>query len=367
MTAAILLVDDEPYVSHAIRRALRSHDYRFLSATSADDALAILRHEAVDVIVSDEEMPGTPGSVLLTQVRQQFPDVERLILSGHASVEATIRAINEAQVFKFLTKPCEPDELACSIDQALAAREVRRALEARSAPDPEVHRQFTEALDHLKVWFQPIFGVGSGVVAHEVLMRSMHEALPSPIDMIAAATRLDRQYDLDRRVRTLVAERVGSATPPTRLFINLLPSSLSDDQLVDDDPLLPFSEHVVLEVTERASLASVGDVANRIEGLRRVGYRIALDDLGAGYAGLSSFALLSPDIVKFDMDMVRNVDQSDTQIQLIRSMLRVCGDLGVETVAEGIETVAEMKTLTALGCTYYQGFLLGKPAPDFTS
>jgi two-component system probable response regulator PhcQ len=118
--ATILFVDDEPNVTDALRRALRREPYEFLTATSGGAALKILEGQYVDVVVSDEQMPGMSGSVFLSMVRKQFPHTIRMILSGQASLEAAVRAINEGQVHRFFLKPCNPTDLAFTIQQALS-------------------------------------------------------------------------------------------------------------------------------------------------------------------------------------------------------------------------------------------------------
>ena len=118
--ATILLVDDEPNITDALKRALRREPYEFLTATSGTAALQLLERLQVDVVVSDEQMPGMSGSEFLTIVRKQFPDTIRMILSGQASLEAAVRAINEGEVYRFFLKPCNPTDLIFTIQQALA-------------------------------------------------------------------------------------------------------------------------------------------------------------------------------------------------------------------------------------------------------
>jgi len=115
----ILLVDDEPSVTEAMKRSLRREPFEFLTATSARAALDILAARPVDVVISDEQMPGMPGSQLLTLVRQKYPRAVRMILSGQASLEAAVRAINEGEVHRFFLKPCNPVDLIHSVRQAL--------------------------------------------------------------------------------------------------------------------------------------------------------------------------------------------------------------------------------------------------------
>src|ERR1700730_1590436 len=118
--ATILFVDDEPNVTDALKRALRREPYEFLIATSAAAAQDLLERQHGDVVVSEEQMPGLSGSVFLSMVRKQFPHTIRMILSGQASLEAAVRAINEGEVYRFFLKPCNPTDLAFTVQQALA-------------------------------------------------------------------------------------------------------------------------------------------------------------------------------------------------------------------------------------------------------
>jgi DNA-binding NtrC family response regulator len=126
--ATILLVDDEPHVSEALKRALRREPYEFLTATSAADAQEVLAARHIDVVISDEQMPGMSGSELLGIVRKRHPHAIRMILSGQASLEAAVRAINEGEVYRFFLKPCNPTDLISTVQQALA----HKRLEAQS-------------------------------------------------------------------------------------------------------------------------------------------------------------------------------------------------------------------------------------------
>ncbi len=98
---------------------------------------------------------------------------------------------------------------------------------------------------------------------------------------------------------------------------------------------------MVLEITERAALDRIHELQSRVTRLRALGYRIAIDDLGAGYAGLTSFAQLEPEVVKVDMSLVRGIDSSAVKQKLVRSIIALCTELGIQLVAEGIETPAE--------------------------
>ncbi len=123
MTKTVLFVDDEPNFTSAVKRALHHEPYKILTANSAAEALRLLSEVPVDVVVSDERMPGMSGSEFLALVRERHPHTTRIMLTGYATVEAAIRAINEGEIYRFLTKPCQTQDLSQIIRQALAYRE----------------------------------------------------------------------------------------------------------------------------------------------------------------------------------------------------------------------------------------------------
>ena len=152
------------------------------------------------------------------------------------------------------------------------------------------------------------------------------------------------------------------------LFINLHASDLDDEELASPTaPLAGMATRVVLEITERASLESVSDVRAKVARLREMGFRIAVDDLGAGYAGLTTFALLEPEFVKLDMSLVRDVHRSMVKQKLVRSMTSLCADMGIAVVAEGVEIQEERDAVVDLGCDLLQGYCLAKPGRPFPS
>ncbi len=115
----ILIVDDDANLLAGLTRVLYQEPYRILSRTSAEDALLLLGMESIDVLVTDEQMPGMSGTDLVMATRVQYPAVVSIMLSGEASMGALIRALNQGEIYRFLIKPCSHDDLATSIRQAL--------------------------------------------------------------------------------------------------------------------------------------------------------------------------------------------------------------------------------------------------------
>jgi YesN/AraC family two-component response regulator len=142
----ILCVDDEPEVLEGLRRTLRREPYRLLTATSAGEALHLIATESVDVIVSDIDMPGTNGLELVARIRREHPEIVRLLLTGDASLEAALNAINQGEVHRFLTKPWDKDQLRRTLHDAIdRLDELRRAATAAAAVS--VRDQLLESLE----------------------------------------------------------------------------------------------------------------------------------------------------------------------------------------------------------------------------
>src|SRR5262249_38065602 len=148
-------------------------------------------------------------------------------------------------------------------------------------------------------------------------------------------------------LRREVATCAATAPAGTNIFVNVHATELGDEELYSASAALSTAaDRVVLELTERASLHGIADLRDRIGRLRKPGYRIAVDNLGAGHAGLTSFSQLAPDIAKLDRSLIRGVDTSRRKANLVRSMISVCGnELGTRVVCEGVETTEERDTL----------------------
>ncbi len=152
------------------------------------------------------------------------------------------------------------------------------------------------------------------------------------------------------------------------LYINLHPSDILDPQLFSaSEPLLDISGSVVLEITERDAIQDPSGFRERLSYLRRTGFRIAVDDLGAGYSGLNYLALLEPDIVKIDMSLSRDVHRSATKLRLVQAVCSLCRDLDALVVAEGIECREEHEVMESVGCDLFQGYYFAKPGAPFPS
>jgi len=372
----LLLVDDDPAILRAYQRNLARHGVTITTASNGREAVERVKHGSFDVLVSDIAMPEMTGIEFLKAVRATDVDVPVILMTGEPELESAIRAV-EYGAFQYLEKPIAGKALWEAVLRAWRlhrmARLKREALELQSTHERRLDERaalevrWTSAMRLLWVAFQPIVSWGDRrVFGYEALLRSDEPLMNNPGDILDAAERLERLHELGRSVRAHVAAAAPDAPGGARLFVNLHSADLNDEDLYSADaPLSKVASRVVLEVTERASLCGVRDLAGCVARLKSLGFQIAIDDMGAGYAGLTSFTQLEPEVAKLDMSLVRGVDADSRRQSIVRSMKQLCDELGIMVIAEGVETTAERGMLAELGCDLLQGYLFAKPQRGF--
>lgn len=232
----------------------------------------------------------------------------------------------------------------------------------------ELEDKLSRCVSTLTMHYQPIVHAATRErFGYEALLRATDKSLPHPGAILDAAERLERIPALGRAVRAQVARTIAD-TPPERgvVFVNLHLLDLYDKQLSSAfAPLTKVSSRIVLEITERTSLEGQADVRYRVQELRELGFKIAIDDLGGGHARMGTFSPLDFDFVKLDMSLVRDMDKHPMKQRLVRSIIELCREHSTKVIGEGVETEAEAKVLLELGCDLLQGYLIAKPQPPF--
>jgi EAL domain-containing protein (putative c-di-GMP-specific phosphodiesterase class I) len=370
----ILIVEDEAGLRTVLDRAGRKL-FSVVIVGDGNEAADLLTHEAFDVVLSDVMLPGMSGLDLLRIARAYDLDVPFILMTGHAEGRKAKTEAIELGVLTFIEKPFDIPTLMKTLERTARLSRIGRV--RRWAADAGIGSPlpsdgaglaacFDRALFELFVAYQPIARAMTGeTVGYEALARTAEPCMSSPMAFVEAAEKLGRTADFGRAVRELAA--LGVEAIPGDLYVNLHPMDLADDALFDPSaPLSKIASRVVLEVTERAGLHAVPDLVERIARLRGMGFRIALDDMGAGYAGLSAFAALEPDVVKLDMSLIRGIDSSPVKARIVEAFGKLARELGMQVVAEGIETGSELTAVVDLGVDLVQGFLLGRPDPKPT-
>jgi DNA-binding NtrC family response regulator len=122
MDGRVLFVDDDPNILSGLKRSLHQAPYQILTALSGEAALACLADTEVDVVVTDQQMPGMPGTELLSLLREEYPRVVRIMMAGQATIGAAVHAVNDGAVFRFLLKPCGANEVDLAVRMGLAQK-----------------------------------------------------------------------------------------------------------------------------------------------------------------------------------------------------------------------------------------------------
>jgi len=216
--------------------------------------------------------------------------------------------------------------------------------------------------------FQPIVDVVEGVpFAYEALVRGpAGESAGSVLSQVSEANRY--AFDQQCRVKAIeTAARAGLTDTAARLSINFLPNAVYSPAACIQLTLKTAqatnfpTDRLIFEFTENEEMVDPDHVANIIATYQKMGFGTALDDFGAGHAGLNLLARFQPDIIKLDMELIRGLDASLPRRMIVDGVVKMCAALGVTVIAEGIETAGELDALRAIGVRYIQGFYFAKP------
>ena len=376
----VLVVDDDAAIRRVCARILGAEGWTVVAADNGRAAIAELEAttQPFDCVLSDVNMPELDGFELVASLRKRDDDIPVLLMTGDPTLDGAVRAINYGAV-SYITKPFDHEALASAI--ARAARQhgvtrMRRQAESyaralygeKPTETAGIDQRFANALERSWMAFQPIVDVRAKCIyAYEALLRTEEESMRRTDIFIATAERLDKIHLLGRTVRAAVARAVVDAPPDMLLFVNVHGLELTDENLfAADSPLSRLAPRVVLEITERTGLDPAAGPA-RVAMLRKLGYRIAVDDLGAGYAALGALATLEPEIVKLDMSLIRDLDRHATKRRVVAAIATLCRELGGRVVAEGVETAAERDAVIDAGIDLIQGYLYCKPQRGFAT
>lgn len=225
----------------------------------------------------------------------------------------------------------------------------------------------------ISTFYQPILETKSlEVFGYECLSRGVTESgeyMP-PNKMFDAAKSTGMLFNLDRQCRE-AAIKTSAAKKITRdIFINFLPTAIYNPEFCLQDTVkwltqLEFNpSSITFEVVETENITDIDHLKTILDFYKDKGYNTALDDVGSGYSSLNILAELTPDIVKLDMDMIRDIDTKPMKQAILDGVISISQKCGFKVLAEGIETKAEYEWIKSKDVDYLQGFLFAKPSPE---
>jgi EAL domain-containing protein (putative c-di-GMP-specific phosphodiesterase class I) len=214
--------------------------------------------------------------------------------------------------------------------------------------------------------YQPIVDVRKRqIYAHEALVRG---AAGEPAPTILSRITDDNRYRFDQACRVKAIKVASELFMQERLSINFLPNAIYKPELCIRTTLQAARKHafpverIIFETTEGDAIDDGKRLADILTEYKRTGFLTAIDDFGAGYAGLNLLADFQPDIIKLDMALVRGVDTSRSRQAITRGVLRICFELDISVIAEGVETQAERDFFFDEGVSLMQGYFFSRPA-----
>lgn len=214
--------------------------------------------------------------------------------------------------------------------------------------------------------FQPIVDVSSKVVfAHEALVRGKEGQSAATV---FEHVNDDNRYAFDQACRVKAVELAARLNMTSMLSINFMPNAVYRPELCIRTTLAAAEKfkfptsHIMFEVTESEKVDDIPHLLSIFHHYREQGFTTAIDDFGSGFSGLNMLADLDADILKLDMHLIQGIDSNPRKHAIVSGILATCRELGMQVIAEGVETREEFLSLKAMGIHLIQGYLLAKPA-----
>ncbi|CAM3180321.1 EAL domain-containing protein [Cupriavidus taiwanensis] len=380
----ILVVEDHPFQRAAAEGLLRHVGVLTLaSAQNGTQAAELLAREPFDVVLCDIEMPGCNGPELIAELHRRGPHA----FAGAPPVWVWVTALAEDILdsnrglahaagiprVHALRKPLSRDALEVILADALVRRDAAAGIPAWSPGDEELLAA-TRAGTDLLVMLQPQYDIASGRLAGaEALVRWRHpeHGLVAPdqfIPQLEALDAADPVFFLVARQCLAALQRLRAAGVGIAMGLNASAQTLCRPGVLESfDALVGASgvprQALTVELTEGYPVPDTLALSVALNRLRLLGYGVAIDDFGVGIATLKLLADLPFTQLKVDRSFVAEVDGHGQRATICRSMIALARELGLECVAEGVETDAQRAALLALGCPLGQGYLWSAPKP----
>lgn len=380
--SSLLIVDDsEVQCLHAVtlcQELLPEAKVDF--SYSASGGLDILRDPSTrsDVVIVDLEMPEMDGVQLINCIASESLCSAVIIVSAKPpSLIASVAVMAESQgmkvlgslqkpldtakllsAFKAFNKACSPDESRVAVDYCITTKDLMKGISKKefvSFYQPKVRLQdmTVSGVEALARWNHPDYGIVSPYYFIEKMEKK---------NLIDALTLQLLDLSLEHK------QQWNDLGVPLELSINLSPYSLSNTGFTDwvYDHVCAFNilpEQITFEITENALLGDLAKAIQTLARLRLKGFNIAIDDYGTGFANAEQLSRIPATILKLDRSMIAGVDCKPQLEKVLHSTVKLAVDLGMETVAEGVETEAELMIVQGFGVDLIQGYYFGKPMP----
>lgn len=363
----ILIVDGDEACARLTAALLESRDYKVDVAHNGEDTLKKVE-QYPDLILLDRRLPDMEGLKICQKIRddKRLRHISIIVLSsGNTSAERAEGLYLGAD--DYIGKPVDGEELLARIEAVLRRNQVfREARREKGALVTELKKILSEGL--ITPYFQPIYSMKSLMpVGLEALSRPpTHGLIDNAEFLFKTALILDMYSDVEMLCWRKAVARWKEMINQGKLFLNCTPYFIESGRLREDffSGLNGDSGSIVLEITERTAIQNYDAFLTKLNALRARGVRVAVDDVGSGFASLDTVVEIRPDIVKIDRHLVHKLYEDDLKYNIIRAVLSFCKKSRLMSVVEGIEEEKELEAVAELGVDAVQGYWLAKPVPE---
>lgn len=367
----ILVVDDEKNLANMLALLLQTRGYEVIVAGSAHEAMQRVTPE-YDLILLDLVLPDFNGFEVCRRIKRakETQHIPIIMLSARAVVEDRLQAFYLG-ADDFLSKPVHHEELMARMEVAM-----RRQSGAALAPYSQREKVICELrkiLDGalLVHFFQPIYQLTPfHLYGVEMLTRpATNSRLTNPEHFFKAALQYGLYTELEMMSWSMAFKEVAKNLQGEKLFLNCDPYFIESSQFLRVKALFTQNhiapQDVVLEITERSAISDYALFCRHLARYRADGFQFAVDDAGGGYASLETIVEARPEIVKIDRKMITHLCDDPVKQSVVKSIVWLCKQNAIFTIAEGVETREELQLVQDLGIDAVQGFFLHRPAPAF--
>jgi len=377
--ATLIVADDEPHVVEYLCTLLELEGFVVVgTAADADGAVQLAHHLEPDAALLDLRMPG--GGLEAARLIGSLSARTKIVIFSSFADESDLMPLLQAGIDGYVIKGSPPERLLDAVDAALAGEQYLAPRVNRFAMAQLSNRLLAEeqvamrgmrlrqkigaviSSSAFSVVFQPIIEMHRDTaVAAEALAR-FGERGRSTAQWLGDADVAGLRVPLELALARAALSELSNLDPKLAMAVNVSPATIVSGRLHEVLTGVPV-ERVVLELTEHARVDDYAAVRKGLDRWRARGLRLAVDDAGGGYSSFSHVLELSPELIKLDASLVRDVHSSPHRKALVRAVIGFADEMGVRVVAEGIETEAELVELRRLGVHLAQGFHLGRPRP----
>ena len=379
----VLIADDEESVLDVLTALMAAESDLEIagSAKDAETAIQLATVEQPDVAILDVRMPGGGGPRAAREILRRSPASKIIALSAHEEVDSVLEMLR-AGALGYVVKGDSTDAIVKAIHRSLdqqgtfssqvtgdmahaLAEQLHMVSQGAKQRRQELEARINRVLDgdghELYMGYQPIFDLkDSSVVGVEALARFTSPPDRSTDTWLAEAEAVGRLLELELACLRTALRDLDRLPEETYLSLNVSPATAIAPELHEVLDGLP-AERVVLEMTEHARVDDYPALKAALAVFRERGFRLAIDDAGAGFASLRHIVLLHPDFIKLDMTLTRDVHVDETRRALVVALVAFGSQIGARVVAEGVETPEQLATLLEAGVQFGQGFYLARP------